>query len=96
METVEILTANKDLVNQLQKQHPMMAEIKVWSNIGVTPITKRGGNYCDLLVDKKVAVKSISEARHITNQLINETEFGYKGFFYVSDHPNQNINNGWL
>jgi len=74
----------------------MKAKIKVWSTNGHTPITNRGGAYCNLLVDVEFDCETPEQAEAETRRLIRETPGGARGFFYMSDHPNQNTRLRWI
>lgn len=69
----------------------MKTQIKLWSNIGHTPITKRGSSYCDLLLDIVIDCDSPESAKEKTRALIKETDHATYGHFYMPEHPNQNI-----
>lgn len=71
-------------------------EIKVWSRTGNTPITKRSGAYCDLLVSAVVYCETPEQAEVETVRLIRETEYGDCGHFYMPEFPNQNTRSKWL
>lgn len=74
----------------------MEAEIRIWSSVGHTPVTKRAGKYCDLLVYKIIEVANVSEAKERTKQLIRSTQHATKGNFYCPEEPNQNKRTGWV
>ncbi len=40
--------------------------ITVWSRVGFTPITKRGGSFCDRLAEKVIECMEPREARQAT------------------------------
>jgi hypothetical protein len=71
-------------------------EIKIWSSNGHTPITNRGRNYCDLLLDAVIEIDSIDDAREKTKELIRTTKSGSKGFYYAPEYWNKNKNSGWI
>ncbi len=70
-------------------------EIKVWSEIGHTPLTCRGGYYRDLLLDTECLCDDPASALAATKALINTTPGGASGHFSMPNHPNQNIRDGW-
>ncbi len=74
----------------------MKAEIKVWSAIGHTPLTNRGGSFCDLLVDTVIEVSDIAEARIKAKQFVRCTPEGNTGHYNLPEHPNQNTRSGYV
>jgi hypothetical protein len=71
-------------------------EIYIWSRIGCTPITKREGAYCDVLVHKHIECASPEVARREVELLIESTQYGDYGHFSMPDHPNQNTRNSFV
>ncbi len=67
------------------------ATITIWSQYGNTPITNRGGQFCDELAKVEVPVTDADDARTKVKQLIASTPHGAYGHFNIKDHPNQNI-----
>jgi hypothetical protein len=74
----------------------MKTKIRIWSKIGSTPITGRKGAYCDVLLDTIIDCASPDDAKAETVRLIRETPHGENGYFYMPDHPNQNINRAFV
>jgi hypothetical protein len=70
--------------------------IVIWSNIGHTPITGRGGSYCDELLRTTVECESPSEARALVKNLLNETQYSYMGYFNMPEYWNQNTRNAYV
>lgn len=71
-------------------------QIYIWSRIGHTPITNRGGAYCDELLVTTVDCADPSEAKAKVEQLILDTPHGYCGYFNMIDHPNQNTRSKYV
>jgi hypothetical protein len=75
---------------------PLLALIYVRSDIGVTPITKRGGAYCDELVKTFVPADIPEEAREAAKKLLRETPHGYKAAFHIPGYWNHNTNHSYV
>lgn len=67
-------------------------EFYIHSKIGVTPITDRGGCYCDLLAQFSIDCESIEEAREIAQQLRCIVKNAKTVHYNLPDHPNHNLN----
>jgi hypothetical protein len=74
----------------------LTAEIHVWSAIGDTPLTKRGGSYCDHLAYAEIEVGSPSEARKKAIGLIRSTPGGNHAHYNVPAFWNQNMRSGYV
>lgn len=74
----------------------LSAEIFVWSRIGCTPITNRGGSFCDELVRTHITVESPEDASIKVRQLMDATPHAAKGYFNIPEWPNQNTRSRWL
>lgn len=76
----------------------MKTVIKVWSDIGHCPITKRAGNYCDLLVDQESNIFDVSpaKARKIVESLIKSTPHARSGYFCIVNWMNQNTRESFV
>lgn len=72
------------------------AEIKLWSAIGDTPLTGRGGSFCDELVSVELNVLNPTDARTVVQNLIRSTPRAVKGYFNIPSWPNQNTRSAWL
>jgi hypothetical protein len=70
--------------------------IRVWSKIGSTPITRRTGAFCDVLADVTITCETPAEARNAALYAIKATKHGDRAHFVMPDHPNQNLNSGWV
>jgi len=64
--------------------------IIIWSRTGNTPITKRGGGFCDELVHVTLDCASPDEALVVTAELKARTPHAYACHFHMPDFPNQN------
>jgi hypothetical protein len=73
-----------------------LTTITIWSDIRNTPLTNRGGAYCDELLDFKTVCETPAEAETLTRSLIKLIPHGYSGYYHMPDHPNQNIRNGFV
>ena len=74
----------------------MKTKVYVWSNIGNTPITKRAGSFCDVLVEREIECSTPEQARAEVKALIRNTPHGYSGHFNIPDHPNQNTRSSFV
>ncbi len=74
----------------------MKTEIKIWSQVGHSPLTKRGGSFCDLLLDTEMDCETPAEAEKLTLQLMAATPHSARANFYMPEYPNQNIRQRWL
>ncbi|ASJ79264.1 hypothetical protein P26059A_0112 [Curvibacter phage P26059A] len=79
-----------------RKQTMYDTEVKVWSNYGNTPITKRGQSYCDELVSTTIQCATPEEARKAAQEMVRNTAHGYSGWFHMPAHPNQNMRGGFV
>ena len=70
--------------------------ITVWSRVGNTPVSKRGGLFCDRLAEKVIECKEPLEARQATIDLIENINHAAEGFFHMPEYPNQNLKSGWV
>ena len=66
----------------------------IWSDIGHTPLTNRGGSYCDLLLEQSGFCESPIEARIALDELLQKTEHAYNGCFEIIGYWNQNTRHG--
>ena len=71
-------------------------QIKIWSEIGNTPITKRKGAYCDELYSNTIQVLDPEDAKNIIKELIRETEHAVSGHYYLPGYPNQNTRSNFV
>lgn len=74
----------------------MFTDIRIWSANGHTPITNRGGAFCDQLSRTAMHCKTPADARKATLALIATTAHAVAGHFNMPDHPNQNIRSAWV
>ena len=72
------------------------ATISVFSDYGNTPVTNRGGSYCDHIAEIVEYFETPAEARAAAVQAAIDTEHGYSAFYEMPDHPNQNTRHGWV
>lgn len=70
--------------------------IVIWSDVGSTPVTCRGGSYCDELVRTTVQCASPSEAIQFTREIMQKTKHAYMGYFDMLEYPNQNTRNQFV
>ena len=63
------------------KKYP--CRITLHSEIGNTPLTNRGGQYCDKLLEPERNVSGPEEARKKCIELINTTTHAMQGFWYA-------------
>jgi hypothetical protein len=73
----------------------MKTEIRIWSRIGHTPITKRPGAYCDELVFADFDCETPTEAKHLVQQLIRDVPGADYGHFNMPEYWNHNTRSGW-
>jgi len=71
-------------------------EIRIWSRIGHCPLTNRKGAFCDELIKKQIQCDSPTSAKKHVQELLKNTPNADKGYFYVTEYPNQNIRTGWI
>jgi len=64
--------------------------ITVLSVQGNTPLTNRGGSYCDLLATVEVECKDPTEALAKTLEIKKQTPHAYQCHFIMPEYPNQN------
>lgn len=74
----------------------MITEVYVWSRIGHTPITNRGGSYCDELVKETTDCTSPADAAEYVKGLMKRTPHADKGYFNISGWWNQNTRSQWI
>lgn len=74
----------------------MKTIIHIFSKIGHTPLTNRGGSFCDELLKTEVDAQTPEEAKAIAKELFNETPHANKGHFYMPEFPNQNTRAQWF
>ncbi len=74
----------------------MKTKVYVWSNIGNTPITKRGGSFCDVLVEREIECETPEQARAEVKALIRSTPHGGYGHFNMPDFWNQNTRSSFV
>lgn len=72
------------------------AEIRIWSDVGHTPVTGRGSGFRDLLVDTTIDVTGPEDARAKARQLIRETPHGVTGHASLPTWWNQNEREHWV
>jgi hypothetical protein len=70
-------------------------KITIWSAIGSTPITNRGGSYCDELASVTVYCESPGDALAKTLEIKNKTKHAYACHYTMPDYPNQNTRSGF-
>ena len=70
--------------------------VVIWSAIGSTPITKRGGAYCDELFKITVNISTPEKATKYVKELINAMGLADNGHFYMPDYPNQNTRSNFV
>jgi hypothetical protein len=71
-------------------------EIRVWSQIGHTPLTKRGGAYCDLLLLTEIECDGYGDARLQAETIMRALPSGARGHAHMPAHPNQNYRSIWI
>jgi len=71
-------------------------EIKIWSKVGHTPITKRSGSYCDVLHKQTIEVRDVSQAHRFTKHLLKEIKFADSGHYFMPEFPNQNTRSNFV
>ena len=64
--------------------------VKVWSDVGHTPITNRGSSYQDELVHTEIECTDPTDAFNKTLEIKRQTPHAYQCYFYMPDYPNQN------
>lgn len=69
--------------------------LSAFSAVGHTPLTKRGGAYCDLLVSNEVTVTSREEAQGLADKLLKETPHAVEVWFNMPEYWNQNLRSGY-
>lgn len=74
---------------------PCLCTIYVWSQYGNTPITKRGGSYCDELLKVEVELTSHCEAQALADKYLRETKHASRSSFTLTGYWNQNLNSGF-
>ena len=72
----------------------MKATLRVWSEIGNTPLTKRAGSYCDELAKVEIEVDGPVEAKAALKDLMLKTPHAADGHFEVPEFWNQNTRSG--
>lgn len=73
----------------------MKTEIYIWSRIGHTPVTKRGGLFCDVLIHADVDCESPEAARKFVRALIAAHPHGNYGHFNMPEYWNHNTRSGF-
>lgn len=71
-------------------------QIRLWSANGNTPITKRGGCYCDEVLLLNGVCSNPQVAKDWVQDLITTTPHAVYGHFTMPDFPNQNIRTGFV
>jgi len=74
----------------------MQTRIRIWSEIGYTPVTRRAGSYCDLLADVTVDCLNPAEAVKEGKAILAKTPFGVSGHFEMPEWPNQNTRSNYF
>lgn len=74
----------------------MKTQIKIWSAVGNTPVTKRGSSFCDELVSETTDCTSPEDARQYILGLMKRTPHADNANFYMPEWPNQNVRSQWL
>lgn len=74
----------------------MKTEIYVWSAIGNTPVTHRGGSFCDELYHGFIEAENPEDANAKAVELVRSTPHGDKGYFNMPEWPNQNTRSNWV
>jgi len=74
----------------------MNTEIHIYSDYGNTPITKRGGAYCDLLLHITIQCGNPEEARQRTIELIRDTQHARHGHFTMPEWRNRITRSGFI
>lgn len=64
--------------------------IKIWSDIGHTPITNRKGAYCDELKTFSIAVYSHEQAIENVKDAIRAIPHAVSGHYNIINYPNHN------
>ena len=72
------------------------AHIIVWSETGHTPVTNRGGSYCDELANFVVQVKNHKEAVNEALSAMARIKYAARGHVSIPKLPNQNYRSQWL
>jgi hypothetical protein len=74
----------------------MKTNVTIWSAIGHTPVTHRGGLYCDELIRTQIDCETPDQARLSVQALMLATPGADRGFFHMPDYWNQNTRSGWV
>lgn len=74
----------------------MKTEIYIWSAIGHTPLTNRGGSFCDELIHTTVDCENPTEAKKVVKNLLMFTKHAERGHFNMPAYWNQNEQSGWI
>ena len=71
-------------------------EIRIWSEIGHTPITGRPGEYCDELVHMTVWLPGHDAAADFVRNMLDLVPHAVTGHFAITNYPNQNLQSDWI
>ena len=72
-------------------------EIMIFSPVGQTPLTKRMGSYCDLLLKEYFMLDNPAQAKQKIRDLIASIVHNVgSAHYYIPDYPNQNTQCGWV
>lgn len=71
-------------------QHTYLTHVMVWSRNGHTPITNRGGAYCDELVNTYIECTDPDDALEKVAAIKAATKHAYACYFNMKEYPNQN------
>ena len=66
--------------------------VKVWSDVGHTPITGRKGSYQDELVNVEIDCIDPTDAFNKVLDIKLQTPDAYSCYFFMPEYPNQNTN----
>ena len=80
--------------NEATNETKHNATIRIWSRIGHTPLTGRGGAYCDELAVAEVVVSGVDAGIAKLRELLASTPHAEKGNVYSPTFPN-NFRSNW-
>lgn len=68
----------------------------LWSKIGDTPVTRREGAYCDIVLEAVGHATDPKDAKRKLAKLLRATDSAWSGFFNMETYPNQNARTEFL
>lgn len=69
---------------------------KIWSVVGSTPVTNRGGSYCDTLASGEFEADTPQQAEILLRDIASVTPHAYQAFFYMPSFWNQNTRQKYI